>query len=165
MDPQIWGRKIWYLLHIIMVKPSANQKIYKRFFSLIQHLLPCGTCRKHYSEHFSTIPFPEKQSQNASWLIKIHNRINKSIDKPQVKISLAKTYWKEQYTKCYGLHIKDIALYMLETYDDSSPSSIQHHEFFWKYLPKLLPPQCELIIEKEPRVNSKIEYKKWIHTL
>lgn len=155
MDPRIWGPKFWTLLHIIMVKPIAPQSVYKRFFTYLQYLLPCGKCRKNYRYHLSQLPFPENQSQNAKWLIKIHNLVNKSLNKPQMQIKEALLFWENQHIK---LDMKTIASYILETYD--CYKSKRAHAYFWKHLPELLP---SLTLTTTPPLTSKKAYKTWIN--
>lgn len=157
MDPLIWGPKFWALLHIILVKPEASQLVYKRFFTYLQYLLPCGKCRKHYRHHIRNLPFPENQSQNAKWLIKIHNLVNKSLNKPQMRIKDALSFWESQHEQGAPLHIKEIATYILETYDCYESKSA--HKYFWKHLPELVP---TLKLTTQPPLTTKKAYKTWI---
>lgn len=165
MDPEIWGPKLWTLLHIILVKPTAQQVVYKRFFKYLQYLLPCSKCRKHYRYHIRILPFPENQSQNASWLIKIHNRVNKSLNKPQLKIKDAIAFWEAQSDGLANIHIKDIASYILRTYD--SFKSTYAHKYFWKHLPELIPdnyPPFTLTLQQPP-LETKTAYAHWIASI
>lgn len=84
-DIRSWGPNTWRSLHTFTFAypehPSADQRsAYKQFFTLLQHVLPCGTCRQHYSTHLQTYPLTEKVLSSRMslfhWLVDVHNAVN-----------------------------------------------------------------------------------------
>jgi len=169
MSPDIWGPKIWYLLHIIMIHPTAKQSVYKEFFYNLQFLLPCENCRNSYKEHIIAIPFPKTKTENSDWLINVHNRVNKSTNKPILDLNTATNFWKNEYKNIEKLDLYKIGIYFLYGHEGKykiSKESIAAHLYFWENIHLLLP---KLHIEKlhisEEIVKSKIKYREWLKTL
>ena len=80
-DPKIWGPVLWKFLHIMAhnypENPNPQTKASSRqFFYSLRHLLPCETCRTHYSEFLSKRQ-PETDSPEAlqEWLLWLHNEV------------------------------------------------------------------------------------------
>jgi hypothetical protein len=83
-----WGPWGWKFLHYITFQfpehPSLKeQESAEVFFIHLKDLLPCEKCRKHYSREILMHP-PATRSRTAlsSWLVDLHNRINKRLKKP-----------------------------------------------------------------------------------
>lgn len=91
MDSKIWGPPFWFVLHSISMNypnnPSFNQKRnYYDFFNSLKYVLPCQKCRKHYAklfEKFPITPFLDSKKSIVSWVVYIHNEVNKSLGKKQ----------------------------------------------------------------------------------
>lgn len=80
-DPKIWGPVLWKFLHIMAYNypenPNPQTKASSRqFFYSLRHLLPCETCRVHYSDLLSTRQ-PETDSSDSlqEWLLWLHNEV------------------------------------------------------------------------------------------
>ena len=172
MDTSIWGSKFWFLLHIILIhtKSDVPQSVYKTFFINLQYLLPCGKCRRHYRNHLRYLPFPDKKKDNNTWLIKIHNRVNRSLKQPEIDVGVATMYWENQYkfyttnfnltNKNKQINLKKIAEFLLDAYN-CNPIK-EPHLFFWKNINRLLP--FELPV---PNITLREfeHYEKWISLL
>ena len=84
MDPEKWGPSAWALLHRL-----ASNKIphtlaeYKAFFNSLRYVLPCCICRENYTGHVQKMPELKSIDELPSWMIKLHNRVNKMKGKPK----------------------------------------------------------------------------------
>ena len=91
MNPKFWGPHGWIFLHSVTMnypkEPSESDKvIYRNFFSNLTRVLPCEKCAYHYKQHIETDPIEpalENRSKLVRWLIKIHNKVNDDLGKPQ----------------------------------------------------------------------------------
>ena len=87
MYPSNWGPHSWIFLHTITfnypINPSENEKInYKEFFNSLKNILPCPKCRIHYEKNIQKFPIKlNSRIDLIHWLIKIHNEVNKSLNK------------------------------------------------------------------------------------
>lgn len=179
MDPNQWGPDTWRFLHILTFQSHASLQELKTFFHNIKYLLPCPTCRKNYDLHVTQVPFPENKKQIPKWLIKIHNRVNESVQKPIYDEERMYDYWKEQSkhvsnSKELGIWTFIVcSVYTHPGVHKITPETQQAHEFFWKHLEKWLPKTIKdrMIIlnylSKNPinTVSIKYQYKQEIFSL
>jgi hypothetical protein len=84
---ETWGSSAWNFLHAISFAYPENPSITQQnetlsFFNSLQRILPCETCRRHYSELLVNNP-PDVSSMTSlsNWLINVHNEINKKLKK------------------------------------------------------------------------------------
>lgn len=90
MQPSYWGPSAWKFLHTISdtypehPTDEMKQKT-KHFFMLLQDVLPCPLCRKNYKLHIEKYPLTDNilrtRETLSSWLIDIHNEVNKLTNK------------------------------------------------------------------------------------
>jgi|TARA_Y100000385_G_C13065772_1_gene626605 hypothetical protein len=99
MEPKIWGKYIWKSIHYIAlglpINPTSKDKeIYFDFYMNLVHLLPCQTCSEHLQEIYNKYPLTMNDIENASklfeWTVKIHNEVNKKLNKPVMELDAAK---------------------------------------------------------------------------
>ena len=91
MNPKFWGPHGWLFLHTVTMnypkEPTNEDKtLYRKFFSSLKRVLPCEKCAYHYYEHIKDDPIePALESRDSlvRWLIKIHNKVNEDLGKPQ----------------------------------------------------------------------------------
>ena len=108
MNPSVWGPKLWFSLHSITLnypkKPSfKDQKTYNNFFVSLQHILPCKNCAGNYKKHLDKFPITENlgcRKDIVLWLINIHNEVNKTLGKPEMKPSVALKLISKEYNAC-----------------------------------------------------------------
>ena len=89
MDPNIWGRQLWYSLHIITFNypnnPTNNDKNnYKNFFYSLINVIPCNYCKHNLKIHMKTLPLENALHNKIAlvkWLFNIHNLTNKHLNK------------------------------------------------------------------------------------
>lgn len=105
MEPNIWGPPAWLFLHSITFNyphsPSSNDKQnYNTFFHALKNVIPCPTCRKHYSDNLKKIPIRlNTRDDLIRWLIDIHNSVNKSTNKPILSYEEVYDKYDQLYNK------------------------------------------------------------------
>lgn len=98
--PAVWGPFFWHTIHITALsypkEPTYTEKrAAKEFYESLVFLLPCPTCREHYSAHLKENPistFLDRRSDLFRWTVDIHNKVNKQ---------LGKATWTEQEVIAY----------------------------------------------------------------
>lgn len=80
MDPDIWGPSGWTILHRLSFL-FENISDAQTFYSTLQYILPCPTCKYNYKSHMTFIKFPNKIDEIPKWIYKIHNKVNKKLGK------------------------------------------------------------------------------------
>jgi len=105
MEPNIWGEKAWFFLHSITLSlpekiPENLQKDIYIYFSLLQKLLPCPYCKDNYKKHLVKYPLNNRlktKKDVVSWLVDIHNEVNKMNNKSIMSYKDVITYYKNEY--------------------------------------------------------------------
>lgn len=102
LEPNIWGNHAWIFLHSITLSypdnPSNETKNkVKDFFESI--ILPCSTCRTHYSNNLKQYPLTDNilssRKNMIEWLVNVHNSVNKWNNKPIMSLEdVIKKYYK-----------------------------------------------------------------------
>ena len=108
MNPSVWGPKLWFSLHSITLnypkKPTfKEQQKYNNFFVSLQYILPCDNCAGNYKKHLDKFPITENlgcRKDIVLWLINIHNEVNKTLGKPEMKPSVALKLISKEYKTC-----------------------------------------------------------------
>ena len=86
----VWGPPLWHFLTCMSfnypIKPTAQQKKqYKQFIVALQHVLPCGYCRKNLKKNLKCVPLRQKDLQNrdkfSRWMFRLHEQVNKMLGK------------------------------------------------------------------------------------
>jgi hypothetical protein len=115
----VWGAPAWMFLHMVSLNYREEHKDgYKKFFSALQHVLPCGACRDNYKRIISSVvPLNDSVFENrntvAKWLFQVHNQVQTDIfaktknekDKPKYNNSeksfvKMKTFYEQFRAKC-----------------------------------------------------------------
>ena len=89
IPPDVWGPFFWHTMHIVAlgypVSPTySDKKAAKEFYDSLQVLIPCPTCRNHYTSHLAKIPIgPSLDSRKDlfRWTIDLHNEVNEMLGK------------------------------------------------------------------------------------
>jgi len=90
MVTRIWGPWAWCFLHTISFNyptnpTSEDKKNYKNFILNLQHVLPCGHCRKNYNKNLKLHPLTIKNLKNrktfSTWVYELHEVVNKMLKK------------------------------------------------------------------------------------
>jgi len=86
----IWGPAQWHILHTISfnypVNPTHQQKEqYKQYLLSLQHVLPCGACRKNLTKNFKRLPPNMCHFKNrdtfSKYIYQLHELVNKMLHK------------------------------------------------------------------------------------
>jgi hypothetical protein len=113
-NPELWGSHGWtFLQHIALSYPnSPNKEIkqtYKDFFYSIKNILPCESCAMNYTEHITKIPidnYLKNRDTLFSWIIKMHNEVNKLQNKKLINENKLKQYYMSQNRPSFYINPK-----------------------------------------------------------
>lgn len=106
---KVWGPMLWVVLHLIslnypMNPTSQQKKDYRRFFLLLRRVLPCGACRKSYTDFVVRNPKTritlgafESRVTLSRWLFVLHNAVNEKLCKPVKTNFLGTLTFYEQF--------------------------------------------------------------------
>lgn len=92
MDSRIWGPSFWMVLHTIAINypespPTEVRQQHAVFFRSLVHILPCNLCRVNYKNHLDQHGGLEKALESKtklfSWLVAIHNDVNRGNGKKE----------------------------------------------------------------------------------
>ena len=89
IPPEVWGPFYWHTIHITALgyptEPTySDKKAAKEFFESLQILIPCPTCRKHYSSHMAKMPIAaslDNRKDLFAWTVDLHNEVNVMLGK------------------------------------------------------------------------------------
>jgi hypothetical protein len=94
------GQAAWRVLHTMASRfpkqPTEDEKeALRSFIYLFARLYPCGQCAKHFQivleEH---PPVVTSRSEVAQWACRVHNVVNKRLEKPIFDCSRVESHWK-----------------------------------------------------------------------
>ncbi len=86
----VWGPSMWHYLHTMSFnypnKPTKNdKKHYKEFILGMQHVLPCGHCRKNLKNNFKAHPLRlcdlKDRVSFSKYIYNLHELVNKMLGK------------------------------------------------------------------------------------
>lgn len=86
----VWGPTQWHMLHTISfnypVNPTLEQKKqYRDYVLSLQHILPCGVCRKNLKTNFKQLPLTMKCMESrdifSRYIYDLHELVNKLLNK------------------------------------------------------------------------------------
>jgi hypothetical protein len=99
MRPTAWGPPLWFFLHTVSmnypVKPTQKHKRdYARFLRSLTDVLPCATCREHFTTVLAETDDPlhyESRDAFIRYVYDVHTRVNQQLERAMPKPpSLAK---------------------------------------------------------------------------
>jgi len=95
LNPSIWGPHYWFVLHTsaLCYPDFPNEIMIKKYYNFIQNfslIIPNDNMSKNFSNLLAKYPI-EPYLKNKKLLVKwtnfIHNKINKSINKPEITLN------------------------------------------------------------------------------
>lgn len=103
ISPDVWGPSTWTFLHLaVMAEPDDFDKsrlmLYKRFYTLLQELLPCQKCRMHLKDNMKSLKNIESLGSKRElfdWTTQLHNLVNKANNKPLYSIDKSFKLWDD----------------------------------------------------------------------
>ena len=110
MDPNVWGPKLWFMMHTISLNYPENPTIQDKqnnqvFFNNLQNIIPCDLCKQHYSEYLKTHPIDPHLSNKMSlvkWVLDVHNDVSKRLGKPTWSLNKLLTHYENSYKSNSG---------------------------------------------------------------
>ena len=105
LDPSVWGPFYWFVLHTIALTypTNPNETIKKKYYDFIHNLplfLPVQTIGNQFSvllDKYPITPYLDSQASFVKWMHFIHNKINVSLDKPEMTMEDAMVNYYEHY--------------------------------------------------------------------
>ncbi|XP_051172579.1 FAD-linked sulfhydryl oxidase ALR [Leptopilina boulardi] len=101
LDKDELGSTTWAFLHTMAAyypdSPSKEQqKDMKNFFYIFSRFYPCAPCAEDLQEQLKVNP-PQTDSQNqlTQWLCRIHNQVNRKLNKPEFDCKLVNQRWRD----------------------------------------------------------------------
>jgi len=86
----VWGPAMWHYLHTMSfnypVKPTRfDKKHYREFMLKLQHVLPCGKCRKNLVQNYRKLPIRQCAMKSrytfSKYIYDLHELINTMLGK------------------------------------------------------------------------------------
>lgn len=98
---KLWGNEMWIAIYAIAIaypdEPDSNHKTnIIDYFKTLRVLLPCKNCRDHYTTFMNEDKIESNISSKdelCKWVNRIHNSINKKLNKKLISLSSVKKYF------------------------------------------------------------------------
>ena len=105
LDPQIWGPHYWFFLHTIALSyPTKANDITKKIYYTFIHNLPLFLLIDEIGNSFSKLldkypvkPYLDSRKSFIKWMHFIHNKINISLNKPEISLDEAMKKYYDNY--------------------------------------------------------------------
>ena len=105
LDPQIWGPQYWFFLHTIALSyPTKANDITKKIYYTFIHNLPLFLPIDEIGNSFSKLldkypvkPYLDSRKSFIKWMHFIHNKINVSLNKPEISLDEAMKKYYDNY--------------------------------------------------------------------
>lgn len=87
--PHVWGPHAWRFMHAVALtypeSPSEEEKkAAMQFFSSLEYLLPCESCKNNYRKELQMFPLKpalESKQKLNEWLTTLHNSVSTRLKK------------------------------------------------------------------------------------
>ena len=105
MDPEIWGPKLWFVIHTIALnfpdEPTYNDiRNTEQFFESLKYNIPCDKCRVHYTQRLNKNPIINNLKNSDTlfrYTIELHNDVNISLGKRTYTYDEVVDFYKKSY--------------------------------------------------------------------
>jgi hypothetical protein len=105
LEPKVWGPFYWFVLHTIaLTYPlNPNEVTKKKYYDFIQNLplfLPIPEIGNTFSkvlDSYPVTPYLDSRPSFIKWMHFIHNKINVSLDIPEMTMDEAMIAYYEHY--------------------------------------------------------------------
>ena len=105
LDPTVWGPFYWFVLHTIALTypTNPNETIKKKYYDFIHNIplfLPVPASGNKFSElldKYPVVPYLDSQQSLVKWMHFIHNKINITINLPEITMEEAMVKYYEHY--------------------------------------------------------------------
>jgi len=114
----VWGPFVWKSLHYIaaqypLVPTMDDKKNYKIFFETLAFVLPCASCRFHFSKLLRDFPMDEyldSRETLSEWVWEAHNKVNARIGKSKYPYEMVQQLYSVGSSGKSFLHSKKKAV-------------------------------------------------------
>lgn len=91
-DPSVWGPSLWNVLHITAtsISTSENVSAFKSLLQSLKTLLPCASCRAHFSAYLDAHADLTDGESCMVFVNALHNAVNTRLSKPTVSLEDSK---------------------------------------------------------------------------
>jgi len=130
MDTRHWGPHAWNFIHTVAfnypIAPTNDDKArFTGFINATADVLPCETCRTHFTELLKTYPYtPSLGSRDAlaRWSVNAHNIVNRRLGKPEYDFAtVAQSYESIRGKTCEAKTCGSLPQTVLECRADQLP--------------------------------------------
>jgi hypothetical protein len=105
LDPKVWGPFYWFVLHTIALTypTNPNDVIKKKYYDFIQNLplfIPVpeiGNIFTSILDKYPVTPYLDSQQSFVKWMNFIHNKINLSLELPEMSLDDSMFAYYEHY--------------------------------------------------------------------
>lgn len=105
LEPKVWGPFYWFVLHTIaLTYPlNPNEVTKKKYYDFIQNLplfLPIPEIGNTFSkilDDYPVTPYLDSRPSFIKWMHFIHNKINVSLELPEITLDEAMIAYYEHY--------------------------------------------------------------------
>ena len=123
MDPNVWGPCIWSTLFSISFRCNDHHlKQVKELLKNLGSLIPCPTCKEHYSRNkvYADKKYPiEKSLTNLQhWLWYVKSLVNKNLKIKDTEFKYIKIRYELNHHTINELELADVLLLISMTLDD-----------------------------------------------
>ena len=105
LNPKIWGPHAWFFIDSVVIGLPDNisnelQIQLKYFFVSMSFLLPCESCRLHFTNYLKTtnIDFSTK-TKVLKWVNNIHNNVRKNNKTKNISLEKTIQYYNSIYNQ------------------------------------------------------------------
>lgn len=117
-DPNVWGPHYWFFLHSVAESyPLFPNEITKRkYYDLIQNFplfipnIEIGNKFSNYLDKYPVSPYLVSRESFVKWMHFIHNKINVSINKPEISLISGLNKYRSLYKPKPILYFENINL-------------------------------------------------------
>jgi hypothetical protein len=105
LEPKVWGPSYWFVLHTIaLTYPlNPNEVTKKKYYDFIQNLplfIPVpeiGNTFSKFLDSYPVTPYLDSRPSFMKWMHFIHNKVNISINLPEITMDEAMVSYYEYY--------------------------------------------------------------------
>ena len=105
LEPTVWGPYYWFVLHTIaLTYPSnPNETLKKKYYDFVHNIplfLPISLMGNKFSallDKYPVTPYLDSQQSFVKWMHFIHNKINVSLELPELTLDEAMIAYYEHY--------------------------------------------------------------------
>ena len=105
LEPSVWGPFYWFVLHTIALTypKMPNDTIKKKYYDFVQNIplfLPVSNIGNQFStllDKYPVTPYLDSQTSFIKWMHFIHNKINISLNLPEITMEESMVKYYEHY--------------------------------------------------------------------